>query len=203
MGKTNLQGPKDAIKKPVTKKISKLQRLKKINSNSKKLKKRDQEPIEEPQEDNNTYDIPEEQINDEVDDEQNDEMVDVQENGTNQQEEEVMEAEANEKHDEEDDTEDKVRPATNLVRVMNPILESGPIYTGGKIELSTPDNDLFCLCSNEIVVYSLESKSVKKRIKQVKLWMKEVLVYRKMKKLVTLSYIHPISPSYISQRISL
>jgi len=161
MGKTFKQLPKETLAKPVTKTITKLQRFRKVASVARRIKKKNGHELK-----------PEKPHNEEIEDYEEEEN---EENFENDQE--VEEAEGipeEEKHEEgnmeieendEDNTQKSNRPLTNLIKVMNPILESGAIYTGGKIYLS-PENDLYCLCNSEIIIYSLETHTIKKKITQ-------------------------------------
>ena len=199
MGKTFKQLPKETLAKPVTKTITKLQRFRKVASVARRIKKKNGHELK-----------PEKPHNEEIEDYEEEEN---EENFENDQE--VEEAEGipeEEKHEEgnmeieendEDNTQKSNRPLTNLIKVMNPILESGAIYTGGKIYLS-PENDLYCLCNSEIIIYSLETHTIKKKITQVKQkFFHNYILFRKMKKLLILWCTPLINLLYFSQKISL
>jgi len=166
MGKTFKQLPKESLTKPVTKTITKLQRFRKVASVARRIKKKNGQDVK-----------PQKQYEEEVEDynqEENDEYIDDDqvdhEEEKNQdfheEEEEKQEVNMEIEDNQEDDVQKQNRPLTNLIKVLNPILESGAIYTGGKIYLS-PENDLYCLCNNEVVIFSLETQTVKKKVTQV------------------------------------
>lgn len=155
------------MRKPVKKTINKTQKRKDMAAKVKMLRKKAGKVQHEDQEDNNDYEQQEEQFENEEEEIQEQEMND----GQDYQEEEQPEAYMQEENEVEPAEEEKegpvvARPSTNLVKVLKPVLENGPIYTGGRILLS-PENDLFCLCNSQIVIYSLETRTVKKKIVQV------------------------------------
>jgi len=175
MGKLGKISNKSSLKKPVTKSISKLESAKQAPSVTKKLKNKAQntkgtkpkkqqkiEQYEQVQEEVEEQ-VPEEEINEEVEEEQ-----EVVENAQNFEEEKAEDGNIELENNAEDDEDVKkpVQRANNLIKVMKPVVESGSIYTGGKI-LVNSENDMFCLCENEIVIYSLDTHTVKKKISQV------------------------------------
>ena len=84
-----------------------------------------------------------------------------------------MDLEGDLKEEEKVDIRTQGKPSSNLVKVMNPILESKPIYTGGKIVTNNAETELYSLCNNELVVYCLETQTIKQKISQVSLACKE------------------------------
>src|SRR5690606_11881702 len=123
MGKTLKKPSSESQAKPVTKIITKLQRFRKVASVSKRLKmKSDKNSTKNQTVDEQEYSNGEEFLKNE---DIIEETENIQEEGNIQ--EPPMEAEEN-----EDESVPKAR-STNLIKVLNPILESNSIYTGGKI----------------------------------------------------------------------
>lgn len=203
MGKTFKQLPKEFLTKPVTKTITKLQRFRKIASVARRIKKKNDQGLKPKKvHEEEVEDYEQEENNESIENEELDQ--EIEENGNFAEEEEKQDEGNMEVEDNEDDDNapKQNKPLTNLIKVLNPTLESVAIYTGGKIYLS-PDNDLYCLCNNEIIIYSLETQTVKKKITQVKRNNYFIdFFFRKMKKLLILSYIPLISQLCISRKIS-
>ena len=138
---------------------------------TKKLKNKLKEENEEIHDNIGTQDIPEEVLDETQENPEevfDQEQEETKENINEQEEEENMDLEDGTKEEEKENNRAGVKQSSNLVKVMNPTLESRPIYTGGKIALSTSENELYCLCNNEIVVYCLETQTIKQKITQVR-----------------------------------
>lgn len=85
----------------------------------------------------------------------------------------ISEVEESEENIEESKQEEGLEPEpikekNQLIKNLTPEFIISAIYTGGKIQLSNLEKDIYSICNNEIVCFSLDENKIKRKIVQVK-----------------------------------
>lgn len=155
---------KAPVVKPVSKKLKKLRIIN--NTGHKKKSIKGTQPIKS--QNHKNKDQPEPNDFEEAE-ENNVHEIDAQDNGNDEIVSEVSEENINEEETKlEEPTEPEPAIEKNqLIKALSPGFIISAIYTGGKIQLSSMEKELYSICNNEIVCFSLEDKKVKRKITQV------------------------------------